>query len=224
MPLPWSSCKSWRSILEKKLMTHYNSLMKILSAYASFEINIKNSRFLAELFPCEKQDQARAIVKAQKNKYFDSTHVVHAFMLGLKGEVMGMSDDGEPGGTAGRPVLDVIKGRDCTNLVLTVTRWFGGTLLGTGGLVKAYGDAAKGVMEKAEKANLLQEYVEKADFSFSVDYGLHKSIKKCLEDFEVMDINEEFSDKVRISGKIISEKKEAFFETIKNLSAGKIIL
>ena len=137
---------------------------------------------------------------------------------------MGMSDDGEPGGTAGRPVLEVIKGRDCTNLVLTVTRWFGGTLLGTGGLVKAYGDAAKGVLENAEKDNLLQEYVEKADFSFSVDYGLHKSIKKCLEDFEVIDINEEFSDKIKISGKIISEKKEAFFETIKNLSAGKIIL
>ena len=196
--------------------------MKILSDYTSFEITIKNSRFLAELFPCEKQDEARALLKSQKTKYFDSTHVVHAFMLGLKGEIMGMSDDGEPSGTAGRPVLDVVKGRGCTNLVLTVTRWFGGTLLGTGGLVKAYGDAAKAVLDRAEEQGLISEYVEKSAFKFDCDYGLHKTVKKLLEEFEASDITEDFSDKVTISGKIRSERKEAFAETLKNISAGKI--
>ena len=76
-------------------------------------------------------------VKSQKAKYADATHVVHAFVIGPGAEVMGMSDDGEPSGTAGRPALDVLRGRGCTNTVLTITRWFGGTLLGTGGLVKA---------------------------------------------------------------------------------------
>ncbi len=135
---------------------------------------------------------------------------------------MGMSDDGEPSGTAGRPVLDVVKGRGCTNLVLTVTRWFGGTLLGTGGLVKAYGDAAKAVLDRAEEQGLISEYVEKSAFKFDCDYGLHKTVKKLLEEFEASDITEDFSDKVTISGKIRSERKEAFAETLKNISAGKI--
>ena len=66
---------------------------------------------------------------------------------------MGLSDDGEPSGTAGRPILDVLKGHNCTNLILTVTRWFGGTLLGTGGLVKAYSNGAKLALQKAEEEN-----------------------------------------------------------------------
>ena len=160
--------------------------MQILTGYVQTELVIKNSRFLNELFPCTKQEEARSIIKAQKTKYFDSTHVVHGFMLGLSGEIMGMSDDGEPSGTAGRPVLDVIKGRNCTNLVLTVTRWFGGTLLGTGGLVKAYGDGAKSVMEKAASDGLIQEYVEKTVFNFTTDYSLHQSVRHLMEQFTIL--------------------------------------
>ena len=129
--------------------------MDILKEYISTELIIKNSRFLNELFPCSEQSEARGIIKAQKQKYADATHVVHAFVLGLSGEVLGMSDDGEPSGTAGHPALDVLKGKNCTNLVLTITRWFGGTLLGTGGLVKAYGDCAKSVLQAATENNLL---------------------------------------------------------------------
>ena len=115
------------------------------------EIIIKGSRFLAESFIISSQNQVREILKSQKQKYSDSTHVVHAFIAGKNGEIMGMSDDGEPSGTAGRPMLDVLKGRNCTNLMITVTRWFGGTLLGTGGLVHAYGDCTKSVLEKKQE-------------------------------------------------------------------------
>ena len=90
---------------------------------------------------------------------------------------MGMSDDGEPSGTAGRPALDVLRGRGCTNTVLTVTRWFGGTLLGTGGLVKAYGNGAKGVIAAADAAGLFEELVAKKAFTFTTDYSLYKLIK-----------------------------------------------
>ena len=96
--------------------------MNILADYVSFEENIKGSRFLSELFPCQNQAEARNLIKEQKSKYPDSTHVVHAFITGPGGEVMGMSDDGEPSGTAGRPALDVLKGHNCTNLLLTITR------------------------------------------------------------------------------------------------------
>ena len=126
--------------------------MDILTKSIQFEEVIKGSRFLSELIPCDSQAAARELIKAQKAKYADATHVVHAFVIGPGAEVMGMSDDGEPSGTAGRPVLDVLKGRKCTNTVLTVTRWFGGTLLGTGGLVKAYSGGAKQVIEKVPDA------------------------------------------------------------------------
>ena len=96
--------------------------MDVLGHYASAELHIKNSRFLAEIIPVTGQNEAREQLKAQKEKYFDATHVVHAFIVGKAGEIMGMSDDGEPAGTAGRPVLDVLKGRNCTNILLTVTR------------------------------------------------------------------------------------------------------
>ena len=133
------------------------------------ETIVKGSRFLSELLPCESQAEAREILKSQKTKYADATHVVHAFIVGKNAEVMGMSDDGEPGGTAGRPVLDVLKGSGCTNVILTVTRWFGGTLLGTGGLVKAYGNGAKDVIEKARAENAFEELVEKSTFKFKTD-------------------------------------------------------
>ena len=116
--------------------------METLVEYASAELEIKKSRFLAEVFPVLSQAEARSLLKQQKEKYEDATHVVHGFVLGPAAEILGMSDDGEPAGTAGRPVLDVLKGRNCTNILLTVTRWFGGTLLGTAQAFLSHGQTA----------------------------------------------------------------------------------
>lgn len=197
--------------------------MKILTKQVQTEIVVKGSRFLAEAIPCQKQDQARAILKAQKEKYNDATHVVHAFVLGKSGEVMGMSDDGEPGGTAGRPVLDALKGSGATDFMLTVTRWFGGTLLGTGGLVKAYGGAAKELLSKCQEIGALEEYVPKKDFSFECDYALYKSVKRAFDEFSIDGLSEDYSDKVCVKGRIPKSEAAAFFEKVKNLSAGKIV-
>ncbi|MCI6826014.1 MAG: YigZ family protein, partial [Spirochaetia bacterium] len=166
--------------------------MKILNAPCSFSYTVKNSRFLAEIFPCQNQSEARNLLKEQKQKYPDSTHVVHAFVTGFSKEINGMSDDGEPSGTAGRPVLDVLKGLDATNIFLTVTRWFGGTLLGTGGLVKAYSDGAKQVIKSAVEQNLFEEYIQKSDFSFSCDYSMYKTIKHAMKEFQIWDLQETF--------------------------------
>lgn len=198
--------------------------MKILKNYCKEEYFVKNSKFISELIPCENQNQAREIVKNQKQKYFDSTHVVHAFVLGLNHEIMGMSDDGEPSGTAGRPALDILKGSDCTNFVLTITRYFGGTLLGTGGLVKAYGDGAKIALKKAEESNLFEEYIEKTKFSFKCDYSIHKTIKHFMKDFTISDLAENFSSNVELSGLIVSKEFEDFKKKLINLSNGKIIV
>jgi len=196
--------------------------MKALNQYVTFEETIKGSRFLSELIPCSSQAEAREILKQQKEKYSDATHVVHAFITGKGAEVMGMSDDGEPSGTAGRPVLDVLKGSGATNLILTVTRWFGGTLLGTGGLVKAYGNGAKGVIQAALDQNAFEELIEKTDFEFHTDYSLLKPIKNHFPEFHLYDISEDFGTDITITGKIRSDETEPFCHLLTELSNGKI--
>ena len=190
----------------------------------SFEETIKGSKFLSELIPCKTQSQARDLLKRQKEKYSDATHVVHAFITGNGAEVMGMSDDGEPSGTAGRPALDVLKGRGCTNVILTITRWFGGTLLGTGGLVKAYSNGAKQVILCADNENAFVPLVEKTDFSFTTDYSLLKVIKRNLENYEIYDLAEQYGTEVTLSGKIRSEQFEQLASFLKEMSNGRIML
>lgn len=198
--------------------------MLVLTKPVQFEEIIKGSRFLSELIPCESQAQARDILKVQKEKYADATHVVHAFIVGKNGEVMGMSDDGEPSGTAGRPTLDVLKGRNCTNLIITITRWFGGTLLGTGGLVKAYGNGAKQVLEAAAAQNAFEELIEKTDFIFSTDYSLYKLLKNNFVNYQLYNISEDFGTEVTISGQIKADQYNDFASHLLNLSNGKIKL
>lgn len=192
--------------------------MDVLAHYASAELHIKNSRFLAEIIPVTGQNEAREQLKAQKEKYFDATHVVHAFIVGKAGEIMGMSDDGEPAGTAGRPVLDVLKGRNCTNILLTVTRWFGGTLLGTGGLVKAYGDSAKAVLDKGIYVPL----IERRPFSFSLEYDLYNQVKRFLSDYDITEEKEDFGTDIYLSGLVPQDNFDAIQKYIISLTKGKV--
>lgn len=196
--------------------------MDILTKTVQFEEVIKGSRFLSQLIPCESQAAARELIKSQKAKYADATHVVHAFVIGPGAEVMGMSDDGEPSGTAGRPILDVLKGRKCTNTVVTVTRWFGGTLLGTGGLVKAYSGGAKQVIEQADAEGAFEELIAKSGFSFTTDYSLYQLIKLTMEQYHLYNIAEDFGTEITIKGEIREDELDTFSARIKDLSNGKI--
>ena len=196
--------------------------MNCLTKKIETELVVKNSHFINELFICESQSVARDLIKSQKEKYQDASHVCHAFVIGNNAEVLGMSDAGEPSGTAGRPMLDVLKGSGITNIVLTVTRYFGGTLLGTGGLVKAYGDCAKSAIEKALEENAVEEILEKKEFSISMDYGLYETVKRKISDFKLYDISEDYSDVVLLKGKILAEQFDDFAQRIKNLSGGRI--
>lgn len=195
--------------------------MKVLTDYTAVEISIKNSRFISEVFVCESQAFAKGLIKSQKEKYFDATHVCHAFVIGENAEVLGMSDAGEPSGTAGRPMLDVLKGSGVTNILLTVTRYFGGTLLGTGGLVKAYGDCAKSILEKAAVQNAIEELVAKTRFKFCADYSLYETIKRQVKEFTLYKTQEDFGAEVTLEGQILEREFNAFAEKIKNLSTGR---
>ncbi|MCI8378949.1 MAG: YigZ family protein [Lachnospiraceae bacterium] len=109
----------------------------------SDEIVEKKSRFIAQVFPVETEEEVLQILEETRKKYWDARHNCYAFVLGAGGEITRCSDDGEPSGTAGRPILEVLTGRGLRNVLIIVTRYFGGTLLGTGGLVRAYSQAAQ---------------------------------------------------------------------------------
>lgn len=191
--------------------------MKVLCESASSTLVIKNSRFISEAFVVKNQAEAREKLHEQKVRYSDATHVCHCFAVGKNAETCGMSDDGEPSGTAGRPMLDVLKGSGITNILITVTRYFGGTLLGTGGLVRAYGDSVKEVLAVCRS----EELVEKSHFSFSSDYGIYEAIKRVFQNYHISSLSENYGSGVDVSGEIWKSESEDFSEQIKNLSRGK---
>ena len=116
---------------------------KIVYMGGSDEIVEKKSRFIATVEPVETEDAALAFIESIRKKYWDARHNCYAYVLGSRNEMCRCSDDGEPAQTAGRPMLDVLLGEGVHNVVVVVTRYFGGTLLGTGGLVRAYSKAVQ---------------------------------------------------------------------------------
>lgn len=128
---------------------------------AEAEIEVKRSRFLCTLARVESEADARAVVERLRKHHWDARHHCSAFVLGPGGEVERSSDDGEPAGTAGAPMLEVLRGHEVSDVVAVVTRWFGGTLLGAGGLVRAYGDAVRAGLDTAGTLTraLVHEYL-----------------------------------------------------------------
>lgn len=192
--------------------------MRILSGPAQSEIIVQKSRFLGLLEPVTDPEEARARLKEAKAQYADATHVVHAFRTGPEGsETMGCSDDGEPSGTAGRPVLDVLKGAGGGHALLLVVRWFGGTKLGTGGLVKAYGETAKAVVASASWEELRRWVVA----STTVDWSDHRLLKIELDAAGARIEAEDFSAGVTVEARIPEETFEALQTRTIDLTRGR---
>lgn len=130
------------------------------------EIIEKKSRFIGTACPVSSEQEAKVFIESMKKKYYNASH--NAFAFQVEGDtIQRMSDDGEPSGTAGLPILELLKGEDLKNTVVNVTRYFGGTLLGTGGLVRAYGKAAKeGILSAKIIEKILYQIMH-----VTVDYG-----------------------------------------------------
>lgn len=149
---------------------------------AEGEIVEKKSRFIATVRPVKTEQEARAFIEEMKKKYWNATHNVFAYQIGERNELQRFSDDGEPQGTAGMPVLNVLKGEDVKDTAIVVTRYFGGTLLGTGGLVRAYGKAAKegllaaGIAEMVlyRKYAVTAEYTDSGKVQYEILQGGHE--------------------------------------------------
>ena len=190
--------------------------MLILRRGTSAELVVRRSRFLAEATPVASPDAARELWHERKNTYTNGGHIVFAFICGPQGEVMGCSDDGEPSGTAGRPVLEVLKGSGITNALLTVARWFGGIKLGTGGLVRAYTESAQLALADAPTAEL----VPRTDFTLALPYADYENVRRHLAEFAVEIASEEFATEVTLAGTVPSANFAAFSELVRNLTGG----
>ena len=190
--------------------------MLILRQGTRAELTVRKSRFLAEATPVDSVESARALWRERKRIYADSNHVVYAFVCGPQGGVMGCSDDGEPSGTSGRPTLEVLKGSGITNVLLTVTRWFGGIKLGTGGLVRAYTESAQLALADAQTAEL----VPMTRFTLALSYLHYESVRRRLAEFAAEITGEEFAAGVTLAGTIPSANYAAFAEAVRDLTSG----
>jgi uncharacterized YigZ family protein len=190
--------------------------MLILRQATCAELIVRKSRFLAEAAPVDSPEAARDLQRERKRLYAGCNHVVFAFICGPQGGVMGCSDDGEPSGTAGRPVLEVLKGSGITNILLTVTRWFGGTLLGTGGLVRAYTESAQLALAGAPTAEL----VPLTHFTLALTYLQYETVRRRLPELAVTVTGEEFSAEVTLSGELPSANFAAFSGLVRDLTNG----
>ncbi len=182
------------------------------------EITEKKSRFIAHTRPVKSEEEARAFIEEIKKKYYDARHNVFAYQIGEKNELKRFSDDGEPQGTAGMPVLSVLSSEDIKNTAVVVTRYFGGILLGTGGLVRAYTAAAKAGLDNAGvcQIGLYKKYSVECDYTQSgkIQYELSKG--------EYFVENTDFTDKVTYTVYIENSRADIFEALITEITSGSV--
>ena len=178
----------------------------------------KKSKFIAHIFNVESEQQAAAIIAEVKKKYWDARHNCYAYILGKKGEIQRCSDDGEPSGTAGKPILEVLSGNECSNCLCIVTRYFGGVLLGTGGLIRAYTSASKEALDDC----LTGELVEGVHAYLDADYNYVGKIQHlCIQD-DITVVNTEYSDKVIFELMMEKQVRQKFEKALTEMSSGSI--
>ncbi len=160
----------------------------------------KKSKFICHLYSVKNVDEITEILKSEKKKYYDARHHCFAYILGDDASEIKCSDDGEPSGTAGRPMLDVLQKEGVTDILCVVIRYFGGTLLGTGGLVKAYQSALKDAIEKSYFKNESEAVIVKYKYAYNFD----AKISSFLRDKNIKVLANDYSDMVEIT--IVLEK------------------
>lgn len=193
---------------------------KIVYQGGEDEVVEKKSRFIATVAPAETEGEALAFIEAMRKKYWDARHNCFAYVIGDRNELARCSDDGEPQGTAGKPMLDVLLGEKIHNTVVVVTRYFGGILLGTGGLVRAYSGAVKAGLA----SSVIITRIQGVKLEIAADYtGLGK-IQYILGQRGIRILNSEYTDTVRLEVLLSDEIKEQIKEEITEGTNGQAVL
>ena len=159
------------------------------------EIVEKKSRFIATVEAVETEEEAIAFIEKMKKKYWDARHNCSAYVIGARGELERCSDDGEPGGTAGKPMLEVLRGMGIRNIVVVVTRYFGGTLLGTGGLVRAY---TKATQEGIANSVIVEKQLA-AKLKITTDYNGIGKIQYLLAQRDIKILESDYAENVKVT-------------------------
>ena len=183
--------------------------------YESSEIVQKKSKFIADIFYVETATEAEEKIKIIKKKYYDSRHNCFAYRIYSKtGIIQKFSDDGEPSGTAGGPMLNILESKGICNVLVIVTRYFGGILLGTGGLVRAYSEATEEVLNKCN----IKEKEIGVKLSIEVKYSDLEKIKYYLNKNNIRIIGYEFLENVKINAEISNEKLDSMLKSQNTLN------
>ncbi len=196
-----------------------NTVRAIPAAETRVELMVVNSRFIATAAPAFSVEAARAFVGRVRAEFADASHNVPAYLIGHGAATIAhCHDDGEPAGTAGRPVLAVVQGSGLGDIAVVVTRYFGGTKLGTGGLVRAYGDAARAVvaaLPRAEKVATVTALVE-------VAYPLLERLRLLVGAYGGLMLAEEFAADITMTIRFRAERFDAFTDALRELSRGGV--
>lgn len=197
--------------------------MKVILENTTAEIVEKKSRFIANIFYVENAAEAEQKLAEIRKKYHDAKHNCFAYIIGINGEQVKSSDDGEPQGTAGHPMLDILKGNEITNCIAIVTRYFGGTLLGTGGLVRAYSDSLKAAISLAKLSEIRTAY----EIQFDLNYDDYGKVEKLIQNYnsseeKIYSLEKTFEDVVKLRYLVSKEVFNSFKNEIVNMSRGKI--
>ncbi len=182
------------------------------------EVIEKKSKFIANLFPIESIEEAEEMIKETKKKYHDARHNCIAYRVQQENQIWEKSsDDGEPSGTAGAPMLNILQKQNLVNVLIVVTRYFGGVLLGTGGLVRAYSDS---LLKAIEKSNFIQK-CEGIEMQVTLEYGEFDLFKYYCKNNDILLRNVEYHEVIRCNIQLEDRKKEKLKKDFENK---KIIL
>lgn len=181
------------------------------------EIEVKRSRFICYVGHVTTRDEADAFVAAIRTQHRESTHAVFAYLV-REDHYCRFSDDGEPSGTAGKPVLDVLRGSGLVDVCVVVVRYFGGTLLGTGGLVRAYSDSARAGLLAAQKLQM----TEVSLFTARFDYSYYGKITALISEQDGKIEQSTFADAVDLSFSVPSERADAFLAALSETTFGRV--
>ena len=196
-----------------------NESYTTLARYAEYRYEEKRSEFIAEAAPCKSEQEALAFIARVKSRFPDARHHVYAYLLRENAKNR-YSDDHEPQGTAGLPVLDVIRKNGCTDTVVVVTRYFGGVLLGTGGLVRAYTAAAVGALREAGVVT----YRIHRHLSVALSYPDYNKIQQEITSFGAHLVAVDYAEGVELHISIPLEDFEAYEKHIGEVSCGRAVI
>lgn len=180
----------------------------------------KKSQFIARVYPVSDEEEVIRYIEAAKKKYWDARHNCHAFVIGDNNEITRCSDDGEPSGTAGKPILEVILRSGLHNCLIIVTRYFGGTLLGTGGLVRAYTQSAK----EAVCNSILAKRIPGEKYIVTTDYNGLGKIQNVVSGIGAEISGTEYTDKVVISILVEKEKSTELVNKLTEITNGRAVI